>query len=162
MNKRKINFRSINNNDNEYIANAISELALNTNPKIKPLTTKKTVEIYGPSGLGHFDGIVAEQEGVLIGLCLYSIKFSGWRGTSGIFVSDLYIKKNIRSTGCGRDLLKEVAKKGIKEKCNFLQLDVDTNNENAIGFYSHLGMSINQNDMHMYMEKKELMNLARM
>lgn len=153
MKDKKIILRSLTQKDSLAISKIIEMLACHISPDIKPVTTSETITRYGPNGLGHFDGVIAEQAGRVIGLCLYSIRFSGWRGTSGIFVSDLYVDTSVRAGGLGRRLLRETAKKGLSKNCNFLQLDVDIDNKNAIDFYTHLGLKAHKNEIQMFMEE---------
>jgi ribosomal protein S18 acetylase RimI-like enzyme len=160
MKEKKIILRSPTPEDSSAVAQIIGSLASHIDPDITPVTTAETINRYGPDGLGHFDGVIAEQAGQVIGLCLFSIRFSGWRGASGVFVSDLYVDTSVRTGGLGRRLLHETAKKGLSKNCSFLQLDVDIDNENAIDFYVHLGLHIHKNDIQMFMEEPIFIKFA--
>lgn len=160
MKEKKIILRNLTPEDSSAVSQIISSLASHIDPDITAVTTSETINLYGPDGLGHFDGVIAEQAGQVIGLCLFSIRFSGWRGTSGVFVSDLYVDTSVRTGGLGRRLLHETAKKGLSKNCSFLQLDVDVDNENAINFYAHLGLYIHKNEIQMFMEEPAFMKFS--
>lgn len=160
MAQQKTVFRDLMPKDSEAVSQIIADLAKHIDPNIKPLTNANTIDYYGPDGLSLFDGIVAEQEGKIIGLCLFSIRFSGWRGAPGVFINDLYVDKTVRTSGLGKKLLHKTAEKGFLKGCKFLQLDVDIKNKNAINFYSHIGLSIHKNDIQMFMEKENFLNFT--
>ncbi len=94
----------------------------------------------GPHPLWH--GVVAEaaDEGV-VGVCIYCVVFSTWVGGPGIYVIDLYVKNEFRSSRLGHRLLAAAAREGRGKGCRFVRLDVDARNAQAEGFYHKLGFS---------------------
>lgn len=150
-----LTFRNLEPRDSAKVASMISALAAHIDTEIDPQIDAEIINRFGPEGTGYFDGVVAEQGSQLVGMCLYSVCFSAWRGAPGVFVSDIYVDPSVRSRGLGGNLLREAARKGAARGCRFLQLDVDSENKAAIGFYTHLGMHGHANDIQMFMEPEE-------
>ncbi len=66
-----------------------------------------TAALFGdsPAVFGH----VAEAEGRVVGMALWFLTFSTWRGTHGVHLEDLYVQPAHRGTGLGRELLRTLA-----------------------------------------------------
>ena len=47
---------------------------------------------------------VAEDSGLLLGVCLWFITYSTWRGLRGMHVSDLYVMEHMRGKKIGENL----------------------------------------------------------
>ncbi|WP_300442948.1 GNAT family N-acetyltransferase [uncultured Mameliella sp.] len=87
-----------------------------------------------------FRAQLAEEEGALAGLVLYSPGFSTVRGGSGLYVSDLWVAGTQRSGGLGRRLLAEAYGDAARAwgAC-FLRLQVYDRTPAARRFYDRLG-----------------------
>jgi GNAT superfamily N-acetyltransferase len=55
-----------------------------------------------------FNGLVAEQDGRLIGLTHYLLHRHAWRVEDVIYLQDLYVDPDVRGTGAGRALIEAV------------------------------------------------------
>jgi GNAT superfamily N-acetyltransferase len=88
-----------------------------------------------------FDALIAETDGQAVGLCLFFTSFSSWRGSTGVYVQDLYVAEEMRGTGLGRWLLEEVAALAAAQGGTYLRLAVDAANIDGQGFYERLGLS---------------------
>jgi GNAT superfamily N-acetyltransferase len=88
-----------------------------------------------------FEALIAETDGRAVGLCLYFTSFSSWRGTTGVYVQDLYVAEEMRGTGLGRWLLQEAAAISVGQGGSYLRLAVDAANIDGQGFYERLGLS---------------------
>jgi GNAT superfamily N-acetyltransferase len=55
-----------------------------------------------------FSGLVAEQDGTLIGLTHYLFHRHGWKIENVCYLQDLYVSPTARGTGCGRKLIEAV------------------------------------------------------
>lgn len=93
----------------------------------------------GPDAL--LSGLIAEDAGGPLGMCLWYPVFSSWRGVAGAYVLDLYVAEAARGSGLGRRLLAEVAHEAESFGGRFLRLGVDKINHDAIAFYDRLGFS---------------------
>src|SRR5690606_12110781 len=58
-----------------------------------------------------FEALIAERDGLPIGLCLYFFTYSSWAGKRGVYLQDIYVDNSARGTGLGRQLLAETAKR---------------------------------------------------
>ena len=84
--------------------------------------------------------VIAEDDGAPVGICLFFPSFSSWRGTSGVYVQDLFVSEQARGTGLGKRLLGYVAALGREHGSSYIRLAVEANNEDAQGFYDKMGM----------------------
>jgi GNAT superfamily N-acetyltransferase len=88
-----------------------------------------------PALFGH----VAEVDGEVVGLALWFLNFSTFRGTHGIYLEDLFVHPDHRGSGLGRALLTELAEECVREGYGRLEWAVLDWNAPAIGFYESLG-----------------------
>ncbi|XVS63635.1 N-acetyltransferase family protein [Actinosynnema sp. CA-299493] len=88
-----------------------------------------------PALFGH----VAEVDGRVVGMALWFLNFSTWRGTHGIYLEDLYVRPDQRQSGLGRALLRALAEECVARGYARLEWWVLDWNAPAIGFYKSLG-----------------------
>jgi GNAT superfamily N-acetyltransferase len=88
-----------------------------------------------PALFGH----VAEVDGEVVGMALWFLNFSTWRGTHGIYLEDLYVRPTRRGSGLGRALLQALAQECVARGYARLEWWVLDWNAPAIGFYKSLG-----------------------
>lgn len=82
---------------------------------------------------------VAEERGKLIGYALWFRNVSTFKCRSGIYVEDIYVKKDERGRGIGKEMLLAVAKKAQTENCGRIEWSCLDWNEPSKGFYRSLG-----------------------
>jgi GNAT superfamily N-acetyltransferase len=82
---------------------------------------------------------VAEVDGEVVGMALWFLSFSTWRGTHGIYLEDLYVRPSQRGSGLGKALLAELARECGANGYPRLEWTVLDWNAPAIGFYKSLG-----------------------
>jgi GNAT superfamily N-acetyltransferase len=58
-----------------------------------------------PALFGH----IAELDGAPVGMALWFLNFSTWRGVHGVYLEDLYVRPSARRAGVGRALLATLA-----------------------------------------------------
>jgi len=73
------------------------------------------------------------------GFALYFYNYSTWRGHSGIYIEDLFIRPAFRGKGIGKALLARVAAIAVAEGCPRLEWAVLDWNTPAVDFYHSLG-----------------------
>lgn len=83
--------------------------------------------------------LVAEVEGVVVGLAIWYRTYSTWTGQAGMHLEDLYVDPEHRGTGLGRDLFTALARIAVAEGYRRLEWVVLDWNESAIRFYDSLG-----------------------
>ena len=57
-----------------------------------------------------------------------------------MFVKSIANDKNYIGLGIGKQMMKYIMEQAKEEKCDVIELQVNSRNKNAIGFYEHLGM----------------------
>jgi GNAT superfamily N-acetyltransferase len=96
-----------------------------------------TASLFGeaPALFGH----VAEVDGEVVGLALWFLNFSTWRGTHGIYLEDLYVRPEHRGSGLGRELLRTLAAVCAERGWSRLEWSVLDWNTPSIEFYKAAG-----------------------
>jgi len=151
--------RPINAADAASIARMLHDLAAQTGVATTPLVNENDIRRFGPGGKAHFDGLLAEQDGKIVGMCLFSTTFSGWRGASGLFISDLFIEPNLRGQGLGQRLLAGACAHAKQIGCCYLRLDVDPKNHKARAFYRKHGFTEHTDEMPLFLEQRGMQTL---
>jgi ribosomal protein S18 acetylase RimI-like enzyme len=134
-----ITIRPANTDDYPVVVQMIQDLAAHTGAPNRPKVTIEVLEADGPSGRDRFRILIAELDGLTVGLCLYTFAFSGWLGKTGLFIEDLYVDPSLRSHGVGQALLNAATE---LEGAGFLKLEVAQTNEKAVAFYRKAGFDI--------------------
>ena len=96
-----------------------------------------TAALFGddPKLFGH----VAEAGGAVVGMALWFLNFSTWRGTHGIYLEDLYVQPGHRGSGLGRELLRTLADLCVQRGLSRLEWSVLDWNTPSIEFYEAAG-----------------------
>jgi ribosomal protein S18 acetylase RimI-like enzyme len=110
---------------------------------------------------GFVHVIVAEDSGLLLGVCLWLLTYSSWRGAKGIYISDLYVMGHARGRKVGEKLLRGTLKEAAKMGASFVKMEVDQANVGAQGFYSRLGFSHAADDLFYVLEKENFTQLLK-
>ncbi|MBO5415397.1 MAG: GNAT family N-acetyltransferase [Clostridia bacterium] len=78
-------------------------------------------------------------EGREVGFALFFHNFSTFLGRSGIYLEDLYVAPKFRGKGCGKALLRELARITRERGCGRLDWCCLDWNRSSIDFYLSLG-----------------------
>lgn len=65
----------------------------------------------------EIQGIVAELDGEVVGICHFHFQLTTWSNTWHCFLEDLYVSEGSRSKGIASALIAEVKKVAIQHKC---------------------------------------------
>lgn len=84
---------------------------------------------------------VAEKDNTIIGIALYYISYSTWRGRS-MYLEDLYVQPKHRGEQLGYLLFELVREEAIRLNCKRMDWQVLDWNEPAIKFYEKLGAEL--------------------
>jgi len=84
---------------------------------------------------------VAELDGKLVGMAIYYIKYSTWKG-KGLYLEDLIVTEKLRGKGIGKKLFDAYVLEAKAMGVNQLHWQVLDWNTPAIEFYKKLGASI--------------------
>lgn len=94
-------------------------------------------------------GYVADDAGEVVGMALWFLTYSTWRGQHGIHLEDLYVTPQRRGGGVGRALLAMLAAVCVERGYQRLEWSVLDWNAPAIGFYTGL-QAVPMDDWTMY------------
>lgn len=83
--------------------------------------------------------IFALEDGKEVGFALFFHNFSTFLGRAGIYLEDLYVKREFRGRGYGKGLLKVLAKITVERGCGRLEWSCLDWNKPSIDFYLSLG-----------------------
>lgn len=79
------------------------------------------------------------EEGIEVGFALYFYNFSTFVGRAGLYLEDLFVKKEYRGKGYGRALFKKLAQIAKEEKLGRMEWVCLDWNKPSIDFYLSLG-----------------------
>ncbi len=88
-----------------------------------------------------FEFLVAETENAVVGLCLYYMAYSTWKGRM-LYLEDLVVTEAYRRYGIGKKLFRAFAERALKLKVKRLKWQVLEWNEPAIHFYRALNANL--------------------
>ena len=133
----KLSFRKAEENDCGLILFFVKELAVYEKLSDQVIATedllrewlfeKKKAEV-----------IFACEDGREVGFALFFHNFSTFLGRAGIYLEDLYVLEEFRGRGCGRALLKELARIAVERGCGRLEWACLDWNQPSIDFYLSL------------------------
>ncbi|SEQ75021.1 GNAT family N-acetyltransferase [Thalassovita taeanensis] len=110
---------------------------------------------FGP--VPAFYAVLAEVDGALVGVAVYSPFYSTIRAAAGAYVSDLWVDDTMRGQGLGPRLLAAVRDRAkVQWDAGFLRLAVYEDNPRAVAFYTRLGFAPMPGDIYMTLEGKAL------
>jgi ribosomal protein S18 acetylase RimI-like enzyme len=107
-----------------------------------PTDFKLTAEACLRDGFGlrpAFEGLVAEEDGSVIGYLLYHFGYDSDGAFRNLHIVDLYVDAKARKQGIGRGLMKAVAAVGRQAGAQEMIWSVYHANDLAAGFYERLG-----------------------
>ncbi|CAN5394922.1 GNAT family N-acetyltransferase [soil metagenome] len=102
-----------------------------------PAEVSVTIEEMERDGFGEnpiFQFYVAEADTQIVGISLYYIKYSTWKGKC-VFLEDIIVTESHRKYGIGKKLFNEVVKVAKDMKARRMEWQVLEWNEPAIKFY---------------------------
>ena len=127
--------------DADAIHAALLGIAETVGETHKMTSTVDDIRRHGFGPHPAFLTLVAEQDGVFAGACLYFASFSTWKGQAGVYVQDLYVADSYRGIGVGARLMQALAASTRERGGRYIRLAVDTQNITAQAFYSGLGIA---------------------
>lgn len=85
-----------------------------------------------------FDVLVADKDGEVIGIALYFLTFSTWKGRM-MFLEDFVVNDEYRGIGIGKFLFDSLIEQAQALGCKLMKWQVLDWNEPAINFYNKYG-----------------------
>jgi GNAT superfamily N-acetyltransferase len=127
-----INIRQAVKSDIATIFSLVEELALYEKAPEAVITN---VEIYEKDfEAGIFEAIVAEKEGEIIGMALYYMAYSTWKGRM-LYLEDFVVRDAFRCYGAGQMLFDAFLAVAKQKNASLVKWQVLDWNEPAIKFY---------------------------
>ncbi|GAA2507197.1 GNAT family N-acetyltransferase [Winogradskya humida] len=107
--------------------------------------TEKQLEsaLFGPQP-ALFAHVAVGEDNTPYGMALWFLNFSTWEGEHGIYLEDLYVRPQHRSTGAGAALVAELARICVErgyQRMDWVMLDWNP----AASFYAQLGAEPSRN-----------------
>lgn len=85
------------------------------------------------------NALILEVDNKEIGYCIYFYNFSTFIGRGGLYIEDIFIKKEYRGKGFGSEIFKFLAKKAKDEGLKRMEWSCLNWNEPSIKLYKSLG-----------------------
>jgi GNAT superfamily N-acetyltransferase len=83
--------------------------------------------------------LVAELDGCIAGYVAYQASFDMETGSTGFYMSDLFVREAARRRGVGRALLTAIAREALRRGHSWLAWNAMTSNPEALAFYRAIG-----------------------
>ena len=83
--------------------------------------------------------IFAVEDGKEVGFALFFHNFSTFLGRAGLYLEDLFVMPEYRGKGCGKAILKELARIAVERGCGRMEWWCLDWNRPSIDFYLSLG-----------------------
>jgi GNAT superfamily N-acetyltransferase len=136
-----VTVRPVRPDDVPAVVRLVRELAAYERAEHEALMTEEQLRdaLFGesPALFGHV--ATADGSDEVVGLALWFLNFSTWRGTHGIHLEDLYVSPGARGTGLGRELLRTLAQECVDRGFSRLEWSVLDWNTPSIDFYRATG-----------------------
>ena len=127
-----INLRKAVKNDMPGIHALVCELAEYEKGLDKVTTTPESYNADYDDG--WFDSFIAESDGEIIGIALYTRMFSTWRGRM-LYLEDFVVKESARGQGVGKKLFEAFLDEAHRQKATLVKWQVLDWNKPGINFY---------------------------
>lgn len=133
----------------------IKELAVYENAPDEVIVTIEDMERDGFGENSVFNFFVAEVDGKIVGISLYYVKYSTWKGKC-IFLEDIIVTEQYRKHGIGKKLFDEVVKVSKELNVQRLEWQVLDWNEPAIRFYEKINSNLNKDWINCKLTKEQI------
>lgn len=87
--------------------------------------------------------VARTDDGVVVGLASCSVLWPAARTTRSLYLKELYVSRQWRGNGIGRQLMSAVERIADDLGCSRVEFTTDTGNKDAQAFYGSLGYTIN-------------------
>jgi GNAT superfamily N-acetyltransferase len=137
------------------VLNLVKELAIYEKAPNEVTVTLNEMERDGFGENPIFSFFVAETDGKVVGIALYYIKYSTWKGKC-VFLEDIIVTEAYRQYGIGKKLFDEVVKVAKAMHVKRLEWQVLEWNEPAIKFYKKLNAHFDEEWINCKLTDKEI------
>lgn len=137
------------------VLNLVKELAIYEKAPNEVTVTLNDMERDGFGENPIFSFFVAETDGKIVGIALYYIKYSTWKGKC-VFLEDIIVTEAYRQYGIGKKLFDEIVKVAKSMNAKRLEWQVLEWNEPAIKFYKKLNAHFDEEWINCKLTDKEI------
>jgi GNAT superfamily N-acetyltransferase len=155
--KKEVTIRKGTRSDIPGVLALIRELALYEKAPDEVTNTEEDMIRDGFSDNPVYSLIVAEEEGKVIGMAIYFIKYSTWKG-KGIYLDDIVVTESMRGMGIGKKLFDAVMEDCRHRGAKQLHWQVLNWNTPAISFYKKYNASFDDEWINCKLSEKQLRN----
>jgi len=85
---------------------------------------------------------IAEWDGEPVGLAVWFLNFSTFRGRHGVYLEDLYVRPDMRGRGIGKALMQRLAQHCVERDLARFEWAVLDWNAPSIAFYESIGAKV--------------------
>jgi len=146
--ERAVKIEEVNRDNMGDFLNLIVGLAHYENAAPPDVGAKRRLEADALSSNPPFHAFVAFLGGKPVGYIIYYFTYSTYDGKRILFIEDIFVTKDVRKKGVGKEMFNFCLRAAKKQGCCGLQWAVLTWNEDAIGFYERMGGK--REDLHIY------------
>lgn len=109
---------------------------------------------------GFVECLIVTSDETPVGYALFYLNFSSFRGQTGVYLEDIYIKENFRKFRIGELMLKQIARIGKENGAVRMDFQVLEWNTPAINFYKKHGAVMDESERHFKFTDEAFENLA--
>ena len=136
-----IKIRKANVQDMQSVLDLVVELAIyEKEPDAVTATVEDYIRDFEES---VFDVIVAEDKNEIVGIMLYYLTFSTWKGRM-LYLEDFVVKESMRGHGIGVKLFNALVEEAKSLNCVLIKWQVLDWNEPAINFYKKFDVTFEE------------------
>lgn len=125
--------------DAEVVLSLIKELAAYEKMSDEVSATEADIRRALSSRPPSAEALIARMSGDPVGFALFFHNFSTFRGRSGLYLEDLFVKPEWRGRGVGHQLLAALARLAVTRRCGRMEWSVLDWNELAMKSYRRVG-----------------------
>jgi GNAT superfamily N-acetyltransferase len=105
--------------------------------------------------------LVADVNGLLVGLATYYSTFSTFLAKPGLWLDDLFVREGYRSRGVGLALMARLARIAEERGCGRIEWTVGLHNERGIAFYERHHASVRHGARYVRLNRDGVGRLAK-
>jgi len=143
--------------DLPQVLNLVKELAAYEKAPNEVAVTLAEMERDGFGENPIFHCFVAENEGKILGMSLYYIKYSTWKGKC-VFLEDIIVSEKYRKFGIGKKLFDPVVQVAKEMNARRMEWQVLEWNEPAIKFYEKLNSHLDGEWINCKLSEEQIKN----
>jgi GNAT superfamily N-acetyltransferase len=145
--------------DLPQVLELVKELAAYEKAPLEVTVTLEEMERDGFSENPIFSFYVAEKDKRIVGISLYYIKYSTWKGKC-VFLEDIIVTEEYRKYGIGKKLFDEVVKVAKEMKAKRMEWQVLEWNTPAIKFYEKLNSNFDKEWINCKLTEKQIQDYS--